>query len=79
MSANPSENVVEAASHNLFVALVEHWNRKAKILDEMANDAAFAGDWITEQRCETKAGTIRSLAHELRQAISSTNSQADTP
>ena len=74
MTTNNTNDVPEVASHDLFVALIEHWNGKAKTLDKMANDAAGAGHWTTEQRCRTKAGTIRSLAHELSHVISSTNS-----
>lgn len=52
-----------------FSDLIEQWERREKTARKLASDAAGAGDWTTLQRCETKAGVIRSMTQELKREI----------
>ena len=62
-------------STDLFADLIEQWEKRAKTADKLANDAAGAGDWTTNQRCKTKAGVIRSMTAELKREISQANAK----
>ena len=50
--------------------LMEQWEFRVGVADRIANDAAGAGDWTTNQRCKTKAGVIRSMVAELKRVVS---------
>jgi len=76
MSRNPPENLPEIASHDLFTNLIEQWEKRAETANNLANDAASAGNWAAEQRCRTKAGVIRSMTQELKREILQANRRA---
>jgi hypothetical protein len=66
-------------TNQIFADLIEQWEKRAKTADKLANDAAGAGDWTTNQRCKTKAGVIRSMTAELKREISQANAKGDAP
>jgi hypothetical protein len=49
--------------------LIERWEECARACDELADIADTLDNYITRQRCKTKAGMFRSLAAEIGQEI----------
>lgn len=79
MTTETTSDDTKLGSTALFADLIEQWERRVRTANKLANDAAGSGDYLTHERCLTKAGTIRSMIVELKREISQANGAAHAP